>query len=121
MKKAIYLCLLALLVSLAFSVVADEKSAGTWTGEVVDIACYVSNGSRGPDHAGCAKNCAKGGQPVGLLTDDGTLYILAADHKDGAPFKAAKALAGEMAEISGAMSENAGVKMVSVTGAKKAG
>jgi len=122
MRKAIYLFLLVAIVSLALVAIADE-SAGTWTGEVIDVACYVSHGDkgRGPDHATCAKNCVKGGQPMGLLTEDGTLYILAADHSDGAPFEAAKNLAGEMAEIKGMASENAGIKMVTVTGAKKAG
>ncbi len=123
MRKAIYLFLLAALAGLAFAAAAEEGASGSWTGEIIDVACYVKNGDggRGPDHAKCAKSCAKGGQPVGLLTDDGTLYILAADHKDGAPFEAAKELAGEMAEVMGVASENAGVKMVTVTGAKKAG
>lgn len=123
MRKAIYLFLLAALVSLTLAAYADEGSAGTWTGEIIDVACYVSHGDggRGPDHAKCAKGCIKGGQPMGLLTDDGTLYILAADHANGAPFEAAKELAGEMAEIQGTASEKSGVKMVTVTGAKKAG
>lgn len=120
MRKAIYLFLLAALVSLALAAYADE---GTWTGEIIDVACYVSHGEggHGPDHAKCAKGCLKGGQPMGLLTDDGTLYILAADHANGAPFEAAKDLGGEMAEITGVETEKSGVKMVTVTAVKKAG
>jgi len=123
MRNVIYLLLLALLTGLTLTAVAGEGAAGSWNGEIVDVACYVANGDqgRGPDHAKCAKGCVKGGQPMGLLIDDGTLYILAADHKDGAPYEAAKDLAGEMAEVSGVASENAGVKMVTVTGVKKAG
>ena len=97
---------------------ADE---GTWTGEVVDLACYVAKGAKGSDHAGCAKSCVKNGQPMGLLTDDGTLVLLAADHKDGEPYEALKDLAGSMANVSGELAEKDGMKVVTVTGSKAAG
>ena len=98
---------------------ADGKQ-GTWTGEIVDLACYVPAGAKGPDHAGCAKSCVKNGQPMGLLTDDGTLVLLAADHKNGAPFEALKDLAGEKAEVTGTLAEKDGMKVVTVLGVKKA-
>ena len=121
MKKWTFLCLTVLLICLGLTAGAEEPA--TWTGEVIDVACYVASGDsgRGPDHAGCAKNCVKGGQPMGLLTDDGTLVMLAADHKDGAPFEALKDLAGGMAMVTGTMSERGGVKMVTVMSSKAAG
>lgn len=122
MKKLISLCFAALLCAgLVFTAGADGTE-GTWTGEVVDMACYLSHpdGGHGPEHAGCAKKCAKGGQPMGLLIDDGTLVLLSADHADGEPFEALKDLAGEKAEVSGVLSEKNGMKMVTVKGAKKA-
>ena len=57
---------------------------------------------------------------MGLLTDDGTLVLLAADHKDGAPFEKLKDLAGEMAEVTGKLAEKDGMKIVTVTGSKAA-
>ena len=44
----------------------------TVKGEVVDIACATSKkeAGQGASHAGCALSCAKGGQPVGILTAD---------------------------------------------------
>ena len=117
-KRWILLSLAALLAVSPLAVAADH--AGTWTGEVVDLACYVAQGAKGPDHAGCARSCVKNGQPMGLLTDDGTLVLLAADHKDGAPYEALKDLAGDMAEVTGELSEKDGMKMVTVTGSKKA-
>ena len=99
---------------------AAEHHEGTWTGEVVDLACYVGMGARGPDHAGCAKSCVKNGQPMGLLTDDGTLVLLAMDHKDGAPYEALKELAGSKAQVSGTLAEKDGMKVVTVTGSKAA-
>lgn len=126
MKKWTYFCLAVLLASFVVTVSAHDEGGGdsmTWTGEVVDIACYLAHGdgARGADHAKCAKSCINGGQPMGLLTDDGTLVLLVADHQDGAPYEAAKGLAGEQAEITGTLAERDGVKAVTVTGAKAAG
>ncbi len=97
-----------------------DSEVGNWTGEVIDIACYIPKGAKGEGHAGCAKSCVKNGQPMGLLTDDGVVYLLAADHGDGEPFEALKELAGEKASVSGHLSEKAGVKMINVTASKAA-
>ena len=118
MKKRLVLLSLAALLLLATVATAGEE--GSWTGEVVDLACYVGSGAKGPDHAGCAKACVKAGQPMGLLTDDGTLVLLAADHKDGSAFEATKELAGELAEVTGELAEKDGMKVVTVQGVKKA-
>ncbi len=87
----------------------------------MDLACYVAQGAKGADHAGCAKACVKGGQPMGLLTGDGTLVLLAADHNDGAPYEALKELAGSQAAVSGTLAERDGMKVVTVTGSKAGG
>ena len=112
------LAVFALLVAAAPIAGAD---AGTWSGEVLDLACYVAQDAKGEDHAGCAKNCVKGGQPMGLLAEDGTVVLLAADHSDGAPYEALKDWAGEMVEISGELTERDGVKVVKVTDSKASG
>ncbi len=116
-KTAVSLSFLALLAVVGLTAIADSHE-GSWTGEVVDLACYVGNGARGSDHAGCAKSCVKNGQPMGLLTDDGTLVLLAADHKNGKPYEALKDLAGENAEVMGTLAEKDGMKVVTVTGSK---
>ncbi len=121
MKKriAVSLSLFALLALSVVPAVADMHE-GSWTGEVVDLACYVAKGAKGADHAGCAKACVKGGQPMGLLTDDGTLVLLAADHKNGEPYEALKDMAGDKAEVMGELAEKDGMKVVTVTGSKAA-
>ncbi len=118
-KKAAVSSLFLLLALASVTAIADNHE-GTWTGEVVDLACYVNSGAKGADHAGCAKSCVKNGQPMGLLTDDGTLVLLAADHKNGAPYQALKDLAGEKAQVSGKLAEKDGMKIVTVTGSKAA-
>ncbi len=118
-KRLILLSLVAVLLVAAVAMASSHREE-SWKGEVVDLACYVSQGAKGADHAGCAKACVKNGQPMGLLTDDGTLVLLAADHKDGEPFERLKDLAGEMAEVTGELAEKDGMKVVTVTGAKAA-
>ena len=56
----------------------------TIKGEVVDVACYLKSGGKGDDHKACAEACAKGGGTLGILTDDGKLYVslLPDDHKN---------------------------------------
>ncbi|MCH9647114.1 MAG: hypothetical protein K0U98_02680 [Deltaproteobacteria bacterium] len=107
---------------LTSTTLAEDSSDAvmTWTGEVIDIACYIPKGAKGEAHAGCAKSCVKNGQPMGLLTDDGVVYLLTADHKDGAPFEALKDLAGENASVTGSLAEKGGMKMINVTGSKAA-
>ena len=121
MGKKLTLCTLALSLALALGAVAvADQHGGSWTGEVVDLACYVAQGAKGADHAGCAKTCVKAGQPMGLLTDDGTLVLLAADHKNGEPYEQLKEMAGSKATVMGALAERDGMKVVTVSGAKAA-
>jgi hypothetical protein len=52
------------------------------TGEMIDTWCYFSGVMGGADavvgsaHHTCALWCAAGGIPVGLLADDGTVYMV---------------------------------------------
>lgn len=52
------------------------------TGEIIDTWCYFSGVMGGPDavtgsaHHTCAMWCAAGGIPVGLLAEDGTVYMV---------------------------------------------
>lgn len=110
-----------LVVAFAFALTAGVALADhhSWTGEVLDIQCYEKQGAHGEAHADCAKKCVKGGAPMGLLTDDGTVVLLKAG-KDAAPYESLKDLAGEMAEVTGELAEKDGKKVLTVTGAKAA-
>jgi len=111
--------LLSFCLSLSFAapaVHADDDV--TLQGEVVDMACYMSKGSKGAAHKACAQLCAKKGVPVGLLTDAGELYLLLDDHNDPDPYEAAKKLAGERAEIGGKKFVKQGVASIVVANVK---
>jgi hypothetical protein len=93
-------------------------AAGSWKGEIIDVACYVPNGAKGAGHADCAKKCAKAGMPLGLLTGDGDLVLLLADHEDGKAYETVRELAGTTVEVSGKSAERDGMTVVTVTGVK---
>ncbi len=80
----------------AFSTPALANENGeriTVTGEAIDTWCYYSGVMGGPDavvgaaHHTCALWCSAGGIPVGLLTEDGTVYMVLKieddDHSNG--------------------------------------
>jgi hypothetical protein len=90
----------------------------TVQGEIIDMACYMSKGSRGAAHKACAQLCAKKGVPIGVLTDAGEVYLLLDDHNNPDPYDAAKKLAGERAEISGKKFVKQGVASIVVGNTK---
>ncbi|MEK7475602.1 MAG: hypothetical protein AAB152_08210 [Candidatus Coatesbacteria bacterium] len=46
-------------------------------GEVIEIACYLQDSrNRGDEHSACAQEGILAGGPVGILTSDGTLYLV---------------------------------------------
>ncbi|HWP83335.1 MAG TPA: hypothetical protein VNN76_11845 [Bacteroidota bacterium] len=82
-----FIAVLAVLCIIAVAAVAQEKKAEkemTVKGEVVDVACYLMGGAKGPEHVKCAQACAKAGGSLGILTADGNLYVslLPDDHKN---------------------------------------
>jgi hypothetical protein len=54
----------------------------TITGEVVDVSCYLQLGKRGEAHIPCGQQCVRNGQPIGLLTDKGQLYLVMPEEHD---------------------------------------
>jgi hypothetical protein len=56
--------------------------AVTRVGEIVDFSCYLQVGKHGEKHRACGQKCVMNGQPIGLLTSDGTLYMLMPEEHD---------------------------------------
>ncbi|HLH44792.1 MAG TPA: hypothetical protein VKV74_17525 [Bryobacteraceae bacterium] len=54
----------------------------TRVGEIVDFSCYLQVGKHGEKHRDCAQKCLRNGQPIGLLTQDGALYMLMEEEHD---------------------------------------
>jgi hypothetical protein len=117
MRKSILVGLVSSLCIL-WSASTFAQDQQTMKGEVLDLSCYLKSGAKGPDHASCAKSCAKSGQPMGLLTEEGKVLLLASgENKD--KMETLKDLAGEMVEVKGSVSERDGIAMLIVADAKK--
>ena len=74
---------LAIAIVLAAFVIGGPATAATGkrvkiTGEVIDSWCYISQimYAQGTAHHQCALWCAAGGIPVGVLGDDGKVYVV---------------------------------------------
>jgi hypothetical protein len=96
---------------------AADGEAATVTGEVLDAACYLAHGRKGagPGHRRCADECInKKNFPIGLLTDDGTAYLLVPDHADEAPYEQLKKHAAEKVTVEGQRVERGGLPAVIV-------
>ena len=65
--------------------VAHQPEAGepvSVTGEIVDFSCYIQLGKHGEAHRSCGQKCVMAGQPIGLLTQNGTLYMVMPEEHD---------------------------------------
>jgi hypothetical protein len=107
---------------LLLAAIAPPRAAAqeeiTVKGEILDLTCYLSRGSKGERHKTCAVMCAKKGLPIGILTESGQVYLLIEDHDDPDPYADAKKLAGQQAEISGKKYAEGGVAAIQVKQAK---
>lgn len=72
----------AAMATLPLATQAAEGERVQVTGELIDTWCYYSGVMGGPEpttgsaHHTCALWCSAGGIPVGLLAEDGTVYMV---------------------------------------------
>jgi hypothetical protein len=94
----------------------------TVTGEIVDFSCYLQVGKHGDKHRDCAQKCFRNGQPIGLLTENGDLYMLMEEEHDprrdgmGVFRQAAIDQAGHIMQVSGTASSVNGFNALYVRG-----
>jgi hypothetical protein len=111
-KFAALLVVVALVSGVGVAVINAASPEGTWTGEIVDVACHVSRGAKGSSHAECGAKCVKAGLPVGLLVGDTTYILVSADHK---PLNATLAdHVGHTVNVTGTKFESKGANMITV-------
>jgi hypothetical protein len=113
---------LSLIVFSAFSPVSSRPAAAQEeikvSGEILDMSCYLSKGSKGARHKTCAKMCAEKGLPIGVITESGDVYLLLEDHDNPDPYDALKKLAGGNAEVGGKKFTRSGMQSILVQEAK---
>lgn len=54
----------------------------TIAGEIIDLSCYLQLGKHGEKHKACGQKCISNGQPIGLLTREGGVYLLIEEEHD---------------------------------------
>ena len=97
----------------------------TVVGEIVDFSCYVQLGKHGEKHRSCGQKCVQNGQPIGLLTQTGALYMLMPEEhdprRDGGVDARASASdhMGHIVEVNGTEAQVAGYRAIYVQGLKK--
>jgi hypothetical protein len=101
---------------------ANPGMVTTLVGEIVDFSCYLQVGKHGEKHRACGQKCFTAGQPIGLLTSDGNLYMLMEEEhdprRDGQTEfrKAATEHVAHIMEVSGTESSHGGYRALFVTG-----
>lgn len=103
--------------SFAFAAGTHEGQVKTLTGELVDTGCYLGHAARGEKHVSCASKCISGGMPMGILTADGTLYLVTLNHDDHDAFNKLKTMAGKNVKVTGTVMTRGGMKGIDVTSA----
>ena len=92
--------------------------AVTLTGEVLNISCSLPLGTTGEAHKACGAKCVANGEPAGLLTKEGKVYMLMAEQhhprRDG-QVSLAKEMSEQMGQtitVSGMLVKNGGIPTV---------
>ena len=100
----------------------NEAKTVTMVGEIVDFSCYLQVGKHGEKHRSCGQKCFTAGQPIGLLAENGGLYMLMDEEhdlrRDGQTEfrKAAVDHASHIMEVTGTQSSFGGFKALYVHG-----
>ena len=88
------------------------------TGEVLDMTCYIASNLSGPEHAKCAKVCIRNGEPAGIKTKDGKVYLLTGKPGDSINARLAE-YAAQVVTIKGKKSARDGFAQLQVEEIRK--
>jgi hypothetical protein len=76
------------------------------------MGCYLGHAATGEKHISCATKCLLQGMPMGLLTTNGTLYLVTLDHDNADPYNNLKNMAGKQATVTGELLSRSGMKAI---------
>lgn len=89
-------------------------------GEVVELGCYLRDGSRGEGHRTCALACLKNGGQLAIVQDEtGTLYPLAGATPASDPSAAARQHVAAHVVVRGQLFERNGGRALVVEGLER--
>ena len=116
-RREAWLLWTALLISSGSPILGHgpfEAPPLTVEGELVDLACYLAQGTRGEENATCSRNHTSPNQPLALLADDGEIHVLCADHEGPYPYDRCRELAGRRARLTGVPATGHGLRLLAV-------
>jgi hypothetical protein len=121
-RRALAIASAALLLVSALRAAAEEPPKGIpggqiveLHGEVVELSCYLRDGSRGEGHRACAQVCLKNGGQLAIVEDDsGALYPLAGSTPASDPSASARQLVAAHVVVRGQVFERAGSRVLVV-------
>ncbi|HMI32032.1 MAG TPA: hypothetical protein VK527_09855 [Candidatus Limnocylindrales bacterium] len=94
---------------------SSKVGARTVIGEVVDPACWLVNGAKGPTHKECAIACAKAGQVLGIVEKKTQkLYVVANDKPGEDPNKGLIDYVGQTVLVKGRVYSRGGATGIKV-------
>ncbi|HJY88228.1 MAG TPA: hypothetical protein VKE24_15450 [Candidatus Acidoferrales bacterium] len=90
----------------------------TVKGEVVDLWCYLEGGDHGEKHRECATNCAKAGNPLGIVDAKGNVYVAMGlqDHQPGRDVLLDKV--AQTVTVTGTLVKKGGTQLLYITSIK---
>lgn len=91
-----------------------ENKIVTIRGEVVCLSCYLSHNAKGESHAKCAIACINKGLPMGILTDDGKLFVVLEDHAKADAYQQLKKFVAKQVTVTGIVYTRSGVTGIAV-------
>ncbi len=91
--------------------------AYAYTGEVLDLDCYLAHGAHGAGHAACALGCLKDGAPAGLLIGHHA-YLLIGDKAHIDAYKSVRGMAAKKVTVMGHKMWRHGFHAIVVEGVK---
>jgi len=115
--KKLFACATFAGFAMAMTIPMLASGEKTVTGQVIDVQCTLKDkANAGPDHLSCAIACAKRGQPVGILAEDG-IYTITGQYAANNNAKLIEYLAKKV-EVTGTVGEKDGQKTIDVSSIK---
>lgn len=121
MRRIVWVGALSILIGVAVLFLGGIQASGqtkgeaiTVKGEVVDLWCFLDHDARGADHKECAVACAKAGNPIGLATEKGDVYLLMGSEKHQPGSAIALDKMAETVTVTGTLIKKGGLQAIYV-------
>jgi hypothetical protein len=118
MIRSVFAALPLFLLGVTPSFAGPEGETVKVKGEIVDLWCYLEGGDHGKEHKACAVSCAKAGNPIGLVTEKGDVYVMMGlkDHQPGKDVLIEKM--AETVNVEGTLVKKGGTQVIYVSSVK---